>query len=52
MRDKLPSQYKEIIDLMQNLLNFNPFFRMSAYEALKCKIFDSVRDVKKEKVIG
>ena len=31
------------------MLSFNPYFRMTALECLQdCKIFDSVRDKKKE----
>jgi hypothetical protein len=34
---------------MLNLLSFNPFFRLTAFECLtQCKIFDEVRDAKKE----
>ena len=34
------------------MLKFNPFFRMTSYECLtKCKVFDSVRDHKKEKYL-
>ena len=44
--------YQEIIEILQNLLNFNPFLRMTAYECLtECKIFDEVRDRKKEKAL-
>ena len=39
----------ELIDILVNLLNFNPYLRMTAYECLtECKIFDEVRDRKKE----
>jgi hypothetical protein len=37
---------------MKNLLNFNPYFRMTAYECLKQKIFDCVREPLKEKIIS
>lgn len=35
----------EIIEIMKSLLKFNPFFRMTAYECLKSKSFDPVRDL-------
>jgi hypothetical protein len=42
----------EIVHILKNFLSFNPFFRMSAFECLtKCKVFDSVRDIKKEKAL-
>ena len=36
---------------MQNFLSFNPFYRMTAYDALRSKVFDSVRSSKKEQII-
>ena len=42
---KISSKYKELIPILQNMLSFNPYFRMTAYEfVVECKIFDSVRD--------
>ena len=40
------------MDLMHNLLNFNPYFRMTAREILTLKIFDEVRDNLKEKFLN
>ena len=38
-----------ITDLLKNMLNFNPYFRMTAVEAFtSMTIFDSVRDKLKE----
>ena len=34
---------------MLKILKFNPFFRLSASELLKCKLFDSVRDKEMER---
>lgn len=35
-----------------NFLNLNPYFRLTAYECLiNCKVFDSVRDKKKEAIL-
>ena len=37
---------------MINFLNFNPYFRTTAYDCLKnCKIFDSVRNKYKEAIL-
>jgi hypothetical protein len=43
LREGLSDNHKEITDLMANMLSFNPYFRMTAYECLKHKIFDAVR---------
>ena len=51
MREKLPERYKELVDILQNMMSFNPFFRMTALESLQCKVFDPVRDPKREKII-
>ena len=48
---KYPTATPEVIDFMNKLLVFNPFFRMTALEAIQCKVFDSVRNVKKESII-
>ena len=48
IREKLPEKYQELVDVLQNFLSFNPFFRMTAFEALQSKVFDSVRSIKKE----
>ena len=37
------SDFSEITQLLGSFLEFNPFFRMTSYEAFHCKIFDSVR---------
>ena len=36
---------------MSNMLSFNPYFRMTAYECLKHKLFDAVRQPQREKII-
>jgi hypothetical protein len=49
MKAKLNPRNQEVCDIMLNFLSFNPFFRMTAFECLtQCKIFDSVRNKKKE----
>lgn len=35
---------KEMVKILENSLNLNPYFRMSAGECLKNKVFDVVRD--------
>ena len=42
----------EVIELMKNLLKFNPYFRMTAYECMQQKVFDPVRDPTKEKILN
>lgn len=37
---------------MQNLLKFNPYFRMTSYECLQISLFDSVRDPLKERILN
>lgn len=49
MKMSLNPKNTEICDIMMNFLSFNPFLRMTAFECLtQCKIFDSVRNRKKE----
>jgi len=46
---KISAKNKELVLILQNMLSFNPYFRMTALECLtECKIFDVVRDKKKE----
>ena len=47
----MSEKYRGIVDLMHNFLSFNPFFRMTALEAIKLKVFDPVRNPKKEKLL-
>ena len=46
------SDFSEITQLLGSFLEFNPFFRMTSYEAFHCKIFDSVRKPDIEKGIN
>ena len=39
------------VDLVSSLLNFNPYFRMTAWDCLKHPVFDSVRDKSKESLL-
>ena len=39
----------ELIEIVDKLLNLNPFFRESAAELIKLKVFDEVREKKSEK---
>ena len=46
---KYPGAPENAIDFLNKILVFNPYFRMTALECLQeCKLFDSVRDKKKE----
>ena len=52
MRFKLSPNNKELCDIMLNFLNFNPYFRSTAYDCLKnCELFDNIRDMHKEKIL-
>ena len=33
----------ELIDLLKGMLEFNPYFRLTAEDALKSKVFDKIR---------
>lgn len=47
---RISPENQELISILQNMLSFNPYFRMTAFEcATECKIFDAVRDKKLEK---
>ena len=35
---------KEVVEILTNLLQFNPFFRLSAADCLQHTIFDGIRN--------
>ena len=41
-------KHQDLTNIITCLLNFNPYFRMTAWESLKHPVFDSVRDPKQE----
>jgi len=42
----------ELKNIAINFLQLNPYFRLTAFEALtQCKIFDGVRDLRKENIL-
>ena len=43
LRERFPYTSEKILDVLEQLLQFNPFFRPTARELLKHKIFDSIR---------
>ena len=43
-----PKNSPEVVETLDHLLLINPYFRSSATEAIKWKIFDKVRDKKNE----
>ena len=38
-----PKTRKDLVDIMESLLEFNPYFRPTAKELLKHPIFDEIR---------
>lgn len=38
-----PDVSKDLVSLVKRMLEFNPFFRISAGDALKSKLFDGIR---------
>ena len=51
MKSKLSESTHEILNIFQNLISFNPYFRMTAYECIKNPVFDSVRNFEKESIL-
>jgi len=51
MKGKISRQYRDIVIIMRNLLNFNPYFRPTAFECLKSRAFDPYRNKWKEAII-
>ena len=48
LEDKYPNSSPEALDLLQKMLIFNPYFRISVEECLNHSFFASVRDLDKE----
>ena len=40
---RFPKVSKDLLDLLMGMLEFNPYFRITAQEALKNKVFDKIR---------
>ena len=49
MKELFPAADTEALDLLEQLLTFNPYYRITAKEALRHKYFASIRDKKQEK---
>ena len=47
--EKFPNSDKQLIKLVAEILQLNPFYRCSAAEAIKLKLFDEVREPQIEK---
>ena len=43
IRDQFKKSAPELIELLEQMLEFNPYFRPTARQLLKNKIFDSIR---------
>ena len=39
----MPDTHDHLVDILESMTEFNPYFRPSAKELLKNKIFDSIR---------
>jgi serine/threonine protein kinase len=46
LKPKMKEQ--DLVNIITSLLSFNPYFRMTAWEALKHPVFDSVRNPMQE----
>jgi len=51
MKSRLSSRGQDLITILKSLLQLNPYFRMTASECLKLKIFDPIRNQHKEKIL-
>ena len=49
LRNKV--KFEDLADIIHNLLNFNPYFRKTAWECLRDPVFDSIRDTNKESIL-
>jgi mitogen-activated protein kinase 1/3 len=52
LKEKYPGGSPESIDFLERVLIFNPFFRISLVDCLRHPLFDPVRMVEKESIIG
>ena len=48
LKEKFEGVDDDLIVLLENMLEFNPYFRQQASEILKANIFDKIRDPKLE----
>lgn len=39
----MPNANPDLLELLASMLRFNPYFRVTAQEALKSKVFDDIR---------
>ena len=51
-RDLYPAATKDAIDLLNRMLVFNPYFRITVNEAIASPFFESIRDRPKEALTG
>lgn len=43
LKEKFPHSSNELINMLEQMLQFNPYYRPTAKELLKSKIFDKIR---------
>lgn len=48
MGQRFPQTSQGLIDVLEQMLEFNPFFRPSANEILQDKLFDEIRQASNE----
>ena len=51
LRQQISPKRQQMVDILENLLQLNPYFRMTAYECLQNRIFDKYRDPRREEAI-
>ena len=48
---KFKSKGREIVTIWKSLIKLNPYYRPTAYECLRNKVFDPYRDKQVEKIL-
>ena len=51
IKSKLTKKGEAVVEIMLKLLQLNPFFRPTAKECIKNKVFDPFRDSRKERIL-
>ena len=51
IRNLLTTKNHELLTVLTSCISLNPYFRMTAQECLRLKVFDEVRDSTKDKIL-